>query len=562
MLIKVNIRESKYAPGKYGAYVSFKYNEAIIDEIRSYRHRAWHADTKEWEISLQELSDLIYEFYECEFHITGRYVDMTPKVAIVPDGFEFKTKPYRHQIEGFNFGLTHDRWLLADEQGLGKTKQIIDIAIAKKLERGYKHCLIICGVNGLKWNWMNEIKTHSNETGYILGQKVQKRTNKLIIGSSTDKTKDLARLESLQNYFIITNIESLRNADIFAEMKHQLELGNINMIAMDEAHRIKDPSSQQGKAFLKLQADYMVAMTGTPVMNSPFDLYASLRWLGYEKHSFYSFTHYYGEYGGYGGYQVIRYRNLNELEDMVADVMLRRLKEEVLDLPEKTYIDEYVDMLPKQKQIYNEIKAEIMSNLDLISLAPNPLAEMIRLRQATGYTGILSSEIQCSAKLDRMEELVEDTVTNGKKLLIFSNWTSITDAAYDRLFPKQYGLMRITGDTPDNVRQDIINTFQSDDRCRVLIGTIGALGTGVTLTEASVIILLDEPWNKATREQAIDRAHRIGQNNKLTIYTLMCKDTIDERVHEIVEKKGAISDLLIDDKMPEDKEELVKFLLS
>jgi SNF2 family DNA or RNA helicase len=243
--------------------------------------------------------------------------------------------------------------------------------------------------------------------------------------------------------------------------------------------------------------------------------------------------------------------------------MLRRLKSEVLDLPEKTFVDEYVEMTGKQEQIYKEVTAEVKANIDQISIAPNPLAQLIRMRQATGYTGILSSTINESAKLDRMEELVEETIANGKKVVIFSNWTQMTDIICDRLLEKYPGgVVAITGQINDFNRQSAVNRFQEDDTCKIIVGTIGAMGTGLTLTAGTVEIFMDEPWNRALKDQAVDRCHRIGQNNNVTIYTLMCKNTIDERIHELVEKKGAMSDAIVDGQIKGNKTELLQFLLS
>ncbi len=345
-------------------------------------------------------------------------------------------------------------------------------------------------------------------------------------------------------------------------LAYDLEIeDNHNYFANDVlVHNCKNPASQQGKEFVRLTSKCKIAMTGTPLMNSPLDLYIILKWLGYEKHSFYSFKNYYAVMGGYGGYEIIGYKHLDDLEEQLQSIMLRRLKKDVLDLPEKIYVDEYVDMLAKQAIIYKEIKEEIKSNIDMLSISPNPLAEMIRMRQATGYTGILSSKIQCSAKLDRMEELVNDALDNGQKVVIFSNWTTMTDAIYERL--EYRSPLVITGETADYQRQEYIDDFQKYDEHKIMIGTYGALGTGVTLTKASVIILLDEPWSMALREQAVDRCHRIGQHNNLTIYTLMCKNTIDEKIHELVYKKGEMSDKLVDGKVSDmDKKELVKYLL-
>ena len=553
-MISINIRQSNKCVGDYSMYITFEYDLDVINVIREIpnRFRFWDNTNKAWEVSLEKLPYLLSKLSKYEFDITGQYITLPEKKpAEVPVDFNFKTSPYRHQIDCFKYGLEHDRFLLGDEMGLGKTKQVIDIAVVKKLQKGYKHCLIICGVNGLKWNWRNEVSTHSNESGYILGT----RGNK--IGSNADKLDDLNNLP--EDYFIITNVESLRAEDICGKLQELCRKGEIGMIAFDECHKCKNPSTQQGKAILKLQAETMIAMTGTPLMNQPLDLYIILRWLGFEKHAFYSFKNHYCVMGGYGGYEVIAYKNLDELQERLNEIMLRRLKADILDLPEKTYIDEYVEMTAKQTVIYNEIHRELKANIDAMEISPNPLAQLIRLRQATGYTGILSSKIQESAKLDRMEELVSEAKENGKKVVIFSNWTQMTDVIYDRL-KSNYTVNQITGDTKDADRQIIVDDFQ-DGKYDVLIGTAGAMGTGLTLTAGTVEIFMDEPWNMALKEQCVDRCHRIGQNNNLTIYTLMCKDTIDERIHDIVEKKGKMADVLIDGKGGMNNKELLKYLL-
>jgi len=336
---------------------------------------------------------------------------------------------------------------------------------------------------------------------------------------------------------------------------------NHNFFANDVlAHNCKNPQSQQGKAFITLQADTMIAMTGTPLMNTPLDLYIILKWLGYEDHSFYSFKNHYCIMGGYGNYQIVGYKHLESLQEQLDGIMLRRLKDNVLDLPEKTYVDEYVDMTPKQAQIYKEVLAELMMNIDKVKIAPNPLAEMIRLRQATGYTGILSTSIAESAKLDRMAELVEDSIANNKQVVIFSNWTQITDAILERL--EEYHPLSITGGTPDADRMAYVNAFQSGET-KVLVGSIGAMGTGLTLTAGTVEIFLDHPWNRALYDQAVDRCHRVGQTQNITIYNLLCKNTIDERIWNLVKTKGNMADALVDGMVnTDDKGALVDYLVS
>lgn len=566
-MITINITESTTWGKDISAMISFPYNQDIINSIKALPRKMWHNGTKEWEVPLTSLKNLLGEFEGHDVEIHADTELFNSKESETPIDFNFKTTPFQHQIEGFNYGTTHNRWLLGDEQGLGKTKQVIDIAVARKQQRGYKHCLIVCGVNGLKWNWVEEIKTHSNEKAWIVGQTTRKNGT-VTIGSNDDKINQLMELYDDVDtpihdaYFLITNVESLRNEGVCQTIADLCKQGIIGMVAADEIHKCRNPQSQQGKGFLKVQADTMIAMTGTPLVNSPLDLYIVLKWLGYETHSFYAYKNHYCEMGGYGNYQVIGYHHLDELQNKLNEFMLRRLKDDVLDLPEKTYVSEYVEMTAKQAQIYKEVYNSIMTNIDMVKAAVNPLSEMIRLRQATGYTGILSSAIQESAKLDRMEELVGDAIENGKKVVIFSNWTQMTDAVYDRLAGKGYGVSVITGETKDEDRQNIVNLFQESPNCNVLIGTVGAMGTGLTLTAGTVEIFMDEPWNKANKEQAIDRCHRIGQKNNITIYTLLTKNTIDERIHELVEKKGAMADMLVDGKVVGDKGALIDYLLS
>ena len=558
--VNVKIANSTRCNGDYSLYVTFDFDMRIVEVIRSFSTKFWNAEDKIWELPLNKLTELTTKIDWCEFDITAdEYVTLDKPEVKVPDNFKFKTNPYDHQIVGFNYGLQNDRWLLGDEMGLGKTKQVIDIAVAKKLQKGYKHCLIVCGVNGLKWNWRNEVYTHSNESAYILGQKV--KGNKISIGSNKDKLNDVKNLANIDSYFIITNVETLRDETINEELQKLCKDGTIGMIAFDECHKAKNPTTQQGKGILKLQAETMIAMTGTPLMNNPMDLYIILKWLGYEKHAFYSFKKHYCVMGGFGGYEIVGYKNLDELQEQLDDIMLRRKKEEVLNLPEKTYIEEYVEMSSAQKKIYNEVTNEIKDNIDQISIAPNPLAELIRMRQATGFTGILSSTVQESAKLDRMEELVEEAKENGKKVVIFSNWTQMTDVIYTRLTIKGFRIAQITGETPDAQRQSIVENFQTG-RYDAIIGTSGAMGTGLTLTAGTVEIFLDEPWNMALKEQCVDRCHRIGQKDNLTIYNLMCKDTIDERIHEIVEQKGEMANAIVDGKVTMNNKELLNYLLS
>ena len=553
---------------KKSAFVSFDYNPEIVSFIKKMGTRVYNPDNHTWEMPINNIISLCNKFENEEIKIDGIYEDLHKQEfeIDIPKDFEFKTKPFAHQIDGVRFGLNKKKFLLCDDQGLGKTFQIINWVGCLEKTDDINKVLIVCGVNSLKYNWQSEISIHSDEKGWVLGTRYRKTTGKAYEGSTKDKLEDLDNLPDCR--YIITNIETLRagaekisktkyHFPIAEKLKELCKNGIISVIAFDEAHRSKEPTSLQSRAMMNVQAKYMVAMSGTPLMNNPLDLYFPMKWLGYENHSFYQFKQHYCTLGGWGGSQVVGYKNLEEIRAMMEQIMLRRLKTEVLDLPEKIRKIEYVDMTPKQNQIYKEVYMGVMNELQKIKFSNNPLSMMIRLRQATGWTGIISNTVQESAKMERMVELVHEIVASGQKAIIFSNWESMTEVAREKL--KSYNPAYITGATKADERMKEVDRFQNDDKCKVIIGTIGAMGTGLTLTAAQNVIFLDSPWNMALKAQAEDRAHRIGTKGTVSVITLCCRDTIDERIEELVEKKGQIADALVDGKISIDD---INYLLS
>ncbi len=553
---------------KKSAFVSFDYNPDIVSFIKQMGTRVYNPDNHTWEMPINNIIGLCNKFENQEVQISGIYEDLHKQEfeIDIPKDFEFKTKPFSHQIDGVRFGLNKKKFLLCDDQGLGKTKQIIDLVGCLEKIDTINKVLIVCGVNSLKYNWQSEIGIHSDEKGWVLGTRFRKTTGKAYEGSTKDKLEDLDNLPDCR--YIITNIETLRaGAEKISKTKYHFPIaeklqalcknGTISVIAFDECHKSKEPTSLQSRAMINVTAKYMVAMSGTPLMNNPLDLYFPMKWLGYENHSFYQFKQHYCTLGGWGGSQVVGYKNLEEIRAMMDNIMLRRLKTEVLDLPEKIRKIEYVDMTPKQNQIYKEVYNGVMSDLQKIKFSNNPLSMMIRLRQATGWTGIISDKVQESAKMERMIELVQEIVESGQKAIIFSNWESMTEVAKEKL--KSYNPAYITGNTKADERMKEVDRFQNNDKCKVIIGTIGAMGTGLTLTAAQNVIFLDSPWNMALKAQAEDRAHRIGTKGTVNVITLVCKNTIDERIEELVEKKGQIADALVDGKISVDD---INFLLS
>ena len=561
---------------KLSAFVSFDYDSNLVSIIKSMGNRVYIPESRTWEVPESAVPMLMNRLREYDVTLRGEMRHETQAShAELPKGFVFTTKPYKHQIEGVVYGLEHRSFLLGDDQGLGKTKQLIDLAMCRKQIDGLKHCLIICGINGNKYNWADEVKIHSREDSWILGTRFTKKPPiKMVEGGTKEKLEDLDKMP--HQFFWITNIETLRGGNykekqgkktvtrfpIAEKIQELCDKGVIGMIAFDEAHKAKNPDSQQGKALLSIDCDGpKIPMSGTFVLNNPMDLYLPLKWAGFEDHSFYAYKQHYCVIGGFGGKEIVGYKNLDELRSMVSKVMLRRVKGDVLDLPPKVHTIEWVDAYPEQKALYKDVREQVRDNIDKVKVNPDPLSEMLRLRQVTGYPGIISSTVTKSAKMDRMEELVEDEVAVGGKAIIFSNWSSMTNVIRNRL--KKYNPAYITGEVGSVERMAEKDRFQNDPNCKVIIGTIGALGTGFTLTAGQLVIFVDEPWNRGIKDQAEDRAHRIGTRGTVRIVTLLTRNTVDEGIYNLVQKKGKMADLLVDGKVDgKNVDDVLSYLLT
>lgn len=558
--------EIKQANGKNfsgtSLFIKFNYDLAILQMVKSLSKRWYHAETRTWETPVENLKEVLHVFRNCDVvydlpistaEAMAKEEKAKPQKLVEMPKFEFKTKPFNHQIEAFNYAQRNAKFLLGDEQGLGKTKQGIDIAVSRKPQM--KHCLIIVGVNSLRWNWFKEVSIHSNESARILG--MREKNGKFKDGTLKDRLQDLQ--SDLAEFFLITNIETLRNKEILSKLEQMTKSGQIGMIILDEAHKCKNPNSTQGKAIHALKSKFKIAATGTPLMNSPLDCFNVLKWLEAEKGNFYSFRSRYAVMGGFGGYQVVAYKNLQELNNRMQQVMLRRKKSEALDLPAKTRTVEFVDLEGKQLQLYREILLNLRANISELEKSPNPLSQLIRLRQATSNPRLLTEQDVPNAKIERLVELVEEVAENGKKAIVFSNWESVTAEAKKAL--AAFNPAYITGSVED--RQAEVEKFQNQKNCSVIIGTIGAMGTGLTLTAGTTVVFIDKPWNMANVEQAEDRAHRIGTTENVSIITLAAKNTIDEKIEAIIEGKAGMSDAIVDGNFDRiDKRQLLEFLIS
>lgn len=540
------IRVEKIGQGTYfeEAYkLSFKYDPNTVAKVKELAQRRYLPDDRAWEIPIHELPNLVEKVglnnINAEEALLGALKtqeiedkrEATAKrlkgIKPVVD-FGFTTEPLPHQIEAFNYGMERDMLLIGDEQGLGKTKESIDITVARKKE--LVKTLIVCGVNSVKYNWEKEISIHSKEKSVMID----------------GKTMDI-RVAQLNNwytgaeYFGIINIESLRNEKIQDSLYVGIKDGFIGAIIVDEIHKAKNGSSQQGKALRFLRAPVRIGLSGTP-MNKAEDLWNILTWLEVEKRNFYSFRNTYCIMGGYGGYKVVGHKNLDSLNAELNKVMLRRKKEEVLDLPPKVYSTEYVELTKKQQSLYKDIKNGILADMENILASVNPLSCTLRLRQLTG--GLFTED---NPKLDRIKDMLEEEIIpNGNKAIIFSQWKQITDLYLEAL--REYNPIYITGEVDPEDRQKAVDRFQTDPNCKLAIGTIGAMGTGLTLNKASYVFFVDKRWNSGENEQAEDRAHRIGTSGTVNIISLVAKGSVDEGVEEYLVENKDLFERVVDGK--------------
>lgn len=554
-MIEVRYDRPKRLGGQQSIYVKFPYSRAIVAVIRCVPERFWDSKKSVWELDYKAYDFLREHLPNEEFNVIGEPIDSGSIVKKDLEQFSLpkslQTELFSYQQEDFNMLMNFEKRLVLHDTGLGKS--IICSAVAeKRRELGLAdHTLILC-LNTLTVNWYREIKKHFNMESTILGARKDKRGN-LIVKSNKDKLEDL---RNLKTYFLITNIESLQNKDIVQELVNLCKKKRI-MIIEDEIHKgVSNPGTKQGKAFLRLKPKYSLGLSGTLLTNSALNLYTPLKFVDGFKSNYNAFKSHYVIYGGYGGYQVVGYKNLAELQVLVDTYSIKRKKGDVLDLPEINFKNEYLQMGKAQSKIYAEVLEQTLADVDKIVASVNPLSMLMRLRQCTATTEIVSTTVNESIKFDRMEEIIEDVVSRGEKLIVFSNWTQVLDFAKLRL---KYDYAMVTGEVKDKQAQ--LDKFTNDDNCKVLLATIGAAGTGLTLTVANTLLFLDSPWNYATFTQVSSRIHRIGQTKNCDIISLLATNTIDERIMDIVEKKKKLGEAVVDGKYNLKDRKVLEWLL-
>ncbi|MDY3928345.1 MAG: DEAD/DEAH box helicase [Clostridia bacterium] len=414
--------------------------------------------------------------------------------------------------------------ILADDMGLGKTLEVIAFVMSEKKKKP----ALVVAPSALVYNWLNEINKFTPDA-----------KKKIIDGTKEERKKSL---EDIYGYdFIITSYPLLRR-DI--EMYSELEF---SYLFIDESQHIKNPDTMNAKTVKKVKAERKFALSGTPIENRLSELWSVFDFAmkGY-LHTRKEFSQNYE----YAQNSPEHDDALEELRKKVTPFILRRMKADVLEeLPEKIENTIYSDFIPEQKRMYEAYlayaKNEIGGLLEKGDSQMKILTILLRLRQICCYPGLFDTSYEKdSGKLILLDELVDSATSQGHRLLIFSQFTSMLDVIKKRLYKNGYDCFYIDGKTPAKIRTELAQKFNDGEKNIFLI-SLKAGGTGLNLTGADTVIHFDPWWNPAVMEQASDRAYRIGQKKAVQVIKLAVKGSIEERILELQEKKRNLASAVI-----------------
>jgi SNF2 family DNA or RNA helicase len=436
-----------------------------------------------------------------------------------------------YQMEGYRWACSLAQMgfggVLADDMGLGKTLQMIAYLCSAK---GMTH-LVVCPAS-LVYNWEAEF------------QKFAPKMRVGVVAGNANERKSL--LEQWQYYdVLVTSYDLLkRDIDFYTGKRFGCEI-------IDEAQYIKNPSTQAAKAVKAIESRNRFALTGTPIENRLSELWSIFEYLmpGY-LYSYKYFKENFEQNIVEGTKE--EQNSLERLHKMIAPFLLRRLKKDVLkDLPDKIEKVVYTKLGKEQDQLYKATEKNIVMNLKKKSgkeFQKNKvqiLAELTKLRQICCEPSLLYDNYKSdSAKLDTCMEVLENALEGGHKVLLFSQFTTMLEVLAARLKSKNISYFMLTGSTSKARRRELVERFQ-EGRAEVFLISLKAGGTGLNLTAADMVIHYDPWWNVAAQNQATDRTHRIGQKNDVTVVKLIAKDTIEERILALQEKKQDLADKII-----------------
>jgi SNF2 family DNA or RNA helicase len=434
-----------------------------------------------------------------------------------------RVKSLPHQVEGTDFIASRPAAALFDEQGLGKTKQLVD-AVAREVQAGtLAGALIVCP-NTLKSTWVREIERHSNLRYAVFG--AGKSARRLAFGS-------------LRAAFYVINYEAV--AREMTSLRALLRFKRMALV-LDESHRIKTPEAKVTRALhrLKAEAAKRVIMTGTPVANKPEDLWSQLFFLDDGALLGVSFDEFRRTYCTASG----GYVRLDDLRDRVASVVLRRLKDEALTLPPKTIIPVTVRLAGRQAELYNRMRQDLylwvksMTGEQVLAEAENILVRLVRLAQLASNPRLLDASYrETPAKVAALDRLLEEMFARGpgQKVIVWTSFVGNVRMLAERY--KRYGPVTFHGEMEAEDREWSLRAFTTDPAVRLFIGNPAAGREGLTLTSANVAVYLDRTFNLVDYLQSQDRIHRISQTEPCEVYLLVAERTIDEFIEFALAQK-------------------------
>ncbi len=448
--------------------------------------------------------------------------------VIEPPGFKGELRTYQREGVGWlkflqNFGFGG---CLADDMGLGKTVQLLAMLQERtnQPERKRLPSLIVVP-KSLIFNWMQEAEKFTPSI-------------RALEYTGLDRS-DL--LSEFSRYDIILTTYGTLRRDII-----QLREQQFDYIVLDEAQTIKNAASQVAKASRLLKANYRLALSGTPIENHLGDLWSIFEFLNpgmLGRSSLFKL------YAGESQDQASR----EMLGKGLKPFILRRTKQQVAnDLPEKIEQTIYCQMGKEQQRLYDEMREHYRTSLlgmvrdqGIAKSQMHVLEALLRLRQVACHPGLLDKEksSETSAKLEVLTTQLDEIIDEGHKALVFSQFTSLLDIVKQHLDERKVVYEYLDGQTRD--RKQRVDRFQTDKECPVFLISLKAGGLGLNLTAAEYVFLLDPWWNPAVEAQAIDRAHRVGQTNRVFAYRLICKDTVEEKIAELQKQKRELADAIL-----------------
>lgn len=433
----------------------------------------------------------------------------------------------QHQQEGVDFLTGRGGGLLAFEQGLGKTFVAIE-AFRRLLSGGHADRLLVICPNSLKRNWVAEFIKFAPSVSVDVAEGTPKKRRAIFRDS-------VARV-------LITSYETARSETTALLALAQRQR---TVLVLDESHAAKNWRSFTSTAARAVApyCKYRWLLSGTPVTNTATDLFSQVEIIEPGRSSL-------------GTLESFRARLEEDPEasfakDVIDQLVMRRTKDQCLDLPEKSFVDIRVELQPWQRRLYEEMRDQMVCEIEAMSgeqyrtYAPTALAKLTRLIQLACNPSLIFPELEQSpAKFDALDEIIADILAvAGRKVIIWSNYIRSIETLVDRI----EGAMAIYGGTPTSERQEIATRFQNDAGARVLIANPAAAGTGFTLTAASYTIYESLSWRYDHYAQSQDRNHRIGQTEPVTYIRLLAAETIEEAVVSALERKSALARNLLGD---------------